>query len=146
MARPARNGRLGKPLPSARKANAVGFAKRQARKAKTVVGLADVYEYQSQKFRRGNVALALGRAETTDLRRGSDEDIDLNAVQARLIGENEDDERVDSEDDEELDSDVAFEESDEERFAGFSFLSDVSRIPCVRLKMAYYHCCSGSRR
>jgi len=39
----------------------------------------------------------------------------------RLIGENVEDEDIPSEDDEELDSDAAFEESDEERFAGFSF-------------------------
>ncbi|KAF5352803.1 hypothetical protein D9756_006229 [Leucocoprinus leucothites] len=39
--------------------------------------------------------------------------------QARLIGENEDDERIDSADDEELDSDAAFDESDEDRYAGF---------------------------
>ncbi|KAF9447857.1 small-subunit processome [Macrolepiota fuliginosa MF-IS2] len=38
---------------------------------------------------------------------------------ARLIGEHEDDERIESGDDEELDSDAAFDESDEERFAGF---------------------------
>ncbi|KAJ3563283.1 hypothetical protein NP233_g9033 [Leucocoprinus birnbaumii] len=39
--------------------------------------------------------------------------------QARLIGEGDDDERIDSADDEELDSDAAFDESDEERYAGF---------------------------
>lgn len=38
---------------------------------------------------------------------------------ARLIGEHDDDERIDSADDEELDSDAAFDESDEERYAGF---------------------------
>ncbi|KXN84966.1 hypothetical protein AN958_11811 [Leucoagaricus sp. SymC.cos] len=38
---------------------------------------------------------------------------------ARLIGELDDEERIDSEDDEELDSDAAFDESDEERYAGF---------------------------
>jgi len=39
----------------------------------------------------------------------------------RLIGESVEDEDVPSEDDEELDSDAAFEDTDEERFAGFSF-------------------------
>lgn len=38
---------------------------------------------------------------------------------ARLIGELDDDEKIDSADDEELDSDAAFNESDEERYAGF---------------------------
>lgn len=39
--------------------------------------------------------------------------------QARLIGEDDDDEQIESADDEDLDSDAAFDESDEERFAGF---------------------------
>jgi len=39
----------------------------------------------------------------------------------RLIGETVEDEDISSGDDEDIDSDAAFEESDEERFAGFSF-------------------------
>lgn len=39
--------------------------------------------------------------------------------QTRLIGEDDDDERLDSADDEDLDSDAAFDDSDEERFADF---------------------------
>jgi len=39
--------------------------------------------------------------------------------QTRLIGEDDDDERIDSADDEDLDSDAAFDESDEERFVDF---------------------------
>ncbi|THH18267.1 hypothetical protein EW146_g2683 [Bondarzewia mesenterica] len=126
MARPARNGRVGKPIPLARKANAAGYAKRHARKAKTAAGLSDVYEYQSQKVRRSNIALTLDRDEAAEFDHGSDDDIDRDALRARLIGENQDDEKIDSDDDEELDSDEAFEESDEERFAGFSFNSKVS--------------------
>jgi U3 small nucleolar RNA-associated protein 14 len=48
----------------------------------------------------------------------------------RLIGENDDDERIDSAEDEELDSDAAFDESDEDRYAGF-FSSKVRIIICV---------------
>ncbi len=40
-------------------------------------------------------------------------------LRAKLIGEYEDGEQIGSDDDEEIDSDAAFEESDEERFAGF---------------------------
>ena len=40
-------------------------------------------------------------------------------LRVRLIGENEDDEEIDSDDDEESYSDAAFEETDEERFADF---------------------------
>jgi U3 small nucleolar RNA-associated protein 14 len=54
-------------------------------------------------------------------------------LSARLIGENEDDEQVPSDDDEEVDSDAAFEESDEERFAGF-FLHKVCNIFLTLLK------------
>jgi len=39
--------------------------------------------------------------------------------QTRLIGEDDDDERLDSADDEDLDSDAAFDDSDEERFQDF---------------------------
>jgi len=39
--------------------------------------------------------------------------------QTRLIGEDDDDEQIDSADDEDLDSDAAFDESDEERFVDF---------------------------
>lgn len=39
--------------------------------------------------------------------------------EARLINELDDDEAIDSADDEEVDSEAAFDESDEDRFAGF---------------------------
>lgn len=44
-------------------------------------------------------------------------------LRARLLGEHADDEKVDSDDDEEIESDDAFEESDEEKYAGFDFSS-----------------------
>ncbi|TFY83338.1 hypothetical protein EWM64_g669 [Hericium alpestre] len=124
MARTGRPvGHSGKPVPSSSKANAAGYQKRQSRKAKGVAGLSsDVYEFQSQKVRRSNVALTLDRDEEEN-HGGSDDDVDRDALRARLIGENVDDEMIDSDDDEEVDSDAAFEESDEDRFAGFTFHS-----------------------
>ena len=44
---------------------------------------------------------------------------DSATTRARLIGENVDGETIDSGDDEDIDSDNAFDESDEDRFAGF---------------------------
>jgi U3 small nucleolar RNA-associated protein 14 len=81
----------------------------------------DVYEYQSQKVRRAHVSLSLDKDEAHEHGAASDDDTNSNARKPRLIGENVEDEDILPEDDEELDSDAAFEESDEERFAGFSF-------------------------
>lgn len=81
----------------------------------------DVYEYQSQKVRRANIPLSLDKDEENEHGFDSDGDLVANVRKPRLIGENVEDEKIPSEDDEELDSDAAFEESDEERFAGFSF-------------------------
>lgn len=81
----------------------------------------DVYEYQSHKVRRAHVLLALDKDEAREHGAASDDDTDSNMRKPRLIGEDVEDEDIPSEDDEELDSDAAFEESDEERFAGFSF-------------------------
>ena len=82
---------------------------------------ADVYEYQSQKVRRANIPLSLNKEEENEHGFDSDGDLVANIRKPRLIGESVEDEEIPSEDDEELDSDAAFEESDEERFAGFSF-------------------------
>lgn len=125
MARPARPDRPGKPKFSSHKANAAGYAKRHSAKSKA--NLSDVYDYQHEKVRRGNVSLTLDKDEAAEFDRdGSDEDdIDHSALRARLIGETVDDEKIDSEDDEELDSDEAFEESDDEKYAGFSFATQV---------------------
>jgi U3 small nucleolar RNA-associated protein 14 len=82
----------------------------------------DVYEYQSEKVRRADIRLSLDKEEATEHGgRTSDDDTTSNMRKPRLIGEIVEDEEIPSEDDEELDSDAAFEESDEERFAGFSF-------------------------
>ena len=81
----------------------------------------DVYEYQSHKVRRAHISLSLDKDEAHEHGAASDDDTDSNVRKPRLIGENVEDEDILPEDDEELDSDAAFEESDEERFAGFSF-------------------------
>ena len=81
----------------------------------------DVYEYQSHKVRRAHISLSLDKDEAHEHGASSDDDTDSNVRKPRLIGESVEDEDILPEDDEELDSDAAFEESDEERFAGFSF-------------------------
>ncbi|KAK0451758.1 Utp14-domain-containing protein [Armillaria borealis] len=99
------------------KFNAAGYAKRQARKEKETAPSEDVYEYAPDAVRRSKVKLDLDRDE--DFSGIPDGDDEREQLRARLIGENEDDEMIDSEDDEDIDSDAAFEESDEDRFAGF---------------------------
>ncbi|KAK0220989.1 Utp14-domain-containing protein [Armillaria nabsnona] len=99
------------------KFNAAGYAKRQARKEKETAPSEDVYEYAPDAVRRSKVKLDLDRDE--DFGGIPDGDDEREQLRARLIGENEDDEMIDSEDDEDIDSDAAFEESDEDRFAGF---------------------------
>lgn len=103
-------------------ANVAGYEKRQARKAKSGPALTDIYEHiQQNKGRRAKVGMDLDRDEAKEFGVGLDGegDEERDELRARLIGELEDDEEVASEDDEEVDSDAAFEESDEERFAGF---------------------------
>ena len=51
------------------------------------------------------------------------DDVPTDARRAHLVGERDGD-GFDSADDEEIESDDAFEEADEERFAGFNFASD----------------------
>ncbi|GLB43759.1 putative utp14 protein [Lyophyllum shimeji] len=123
MARAGRsNSRPTKPRPSASssKANALGYAKRHAKKAETTPLLEDVYEYAQEKKGRSRegVRLELDRGEEAGYRFGEEEEGIAEDVRGRvkLLGE---DERIGSEDDEEIDSDEAFEEEDEERFAGF---------------------------
>ncbi|KAI0687976.1 Utp14 protein-domain-containing protein [Cytidiella melzeri] len=120
--------------PASRKSfNAVGYAKRKSLKSHSLStgSPGDVYEYQSGKVRRGKIKMQLERDELAVLGGrndgdGSDDEDSENTTrrgaQPRLVGEDEDEGGVIGEDeDEEIDSDEAFEESDEERFAGFSF-------------------------
>ncbi|PPQ94586.1 hypothetical protein CVT25_011899 [Psilocybe cyanescens] len=102
-------------------ANVAGYEKRLARKGKsTATSTMDLYEHIQQKERRSKVGLDVDRNEDYETAGidGIDED-EREELRARLIGENQDDEEIASGDDEEIDSDAAFEESDEERFAGF---------------------------
>ncbi|KAJ3715559.1 Utp14-domain-containing protein [Lentinula guzmanii] len=104
-------------------AAASGYAKRHARKAaRSTSRSEDVYEYAPEKVRRSKIALDLDREEEMDAGLGvpdGNDEVEDFRLKARLIGENEEDEKIDSEDDEEIDSDAAFDEDDDERFAGF---------------------------
>jgi U3 small nucleolar RNA-associated protein 14 len=133
-----------------KKSNAAGYAKRHSQKSsnkgKATVSFDDVYEYAPSKVRRAKIGLELDREEATDRHNyASDDDIDLGAMgqegraglRARLLGENADDEQVDSGDDEEIESDDAFEESDEEKYAGFDFSSMVCGVLFLNVFIAH---------
>lgn len=102
-------------------ANIAGYEKRLARKAKKSNPTTDLYEHVPEKSHRSKVALDLGRDDEFEFPNAWDgaDDEEREELRAKLIGENEDDEKIASDDDEEVDSDAAFEESDEERFGGF---------------------------
>jgi U3 small nucleolar RNA-associated protein 14 len=102
-------------------ANVAGYEKRQARKKKPATTTSDLYEHIPEKTRRSKVNLDLDRDEAMEYSVGIDgaNGEKQEELRARLIGEGMDDEEIASDDDEEIDSDAAFEESDEERFAGF---------------------------
>src|SRR6266550_8307577 len=108
---------------SFKKANVLGYAKRQSRNAKKHTSVDDVYEYVPGKSRRSNVRLELDKDESKEFGIGNDgeigDDVDREALRARLVGEAEEDDVIASGDDEEIDSDGAFEESDEKRFGEF---------------------------
>ena len=124
--------------PSRKAANALGYAKRQSLKSKALgPGLSDVYEYQQEKVRRAKIKPLLEKDETMGMGAAGSEDEDEGEegttgrrrnMKPRLVGENDDDMGIAEEDDEEIDSDEAFEESDEERFAGFSFSQKVCLV------------------
>jgi len=119
-------------------ANVAGYEKRKARKAKSATTTSDLYEHIQEKSRRSKVTLDLDRNEAMEFGGGIDDanEEEREGLRARLIGEGMDDEEIASEDDEEIDSDAAFEESDEERFAGF-FSSKVSLG--LRVTQKYWH-------
>ena len=123
-----------------KKSNAIGFSRRQARKnARQSTSVDDVYEFQPEKVRRSKVALRLTKEELAELGRNNASDSEGDdhqggQPQPRLIGQNSDDERVDSEDDEDIDSDAAFGESDEETFAGYGFTHKVRLSPRWRIQ------------
>lgn len=118
MAKTSRASRTAPARKSHKTDNVSGYAKRQARKAKTVQS-SDVYEYAPERVKRSKVRLELDREEETGFDVEDEDMEERERLRARLIGENGDDEMIDSADDEEIDSEAAFEESDEDRFAGF---------------------------
>lgn len=128
VSRPGSNSKLGRRRPPHSKTNAAGYAQRHSKKTKALNGLgSDVYEYAPEAIRRSKMALDLDRDEATEYGVGLDGDNEARQeLRARLVGENGDDEMIESADDEEIDSDAAFEESDEERFAGFFTTKKVS--------------------
>jgi hypothetical protein len=104
-----------------KKHNSSGFQRRKSERKSLSQGN-DVYEYQPEPLKRSrqSVSLKVDREETVGVGSEDDdeEDEDLVArVKAQIAGDG----AVASDDDEEIDSDEAFEESDEERFAGFGF-------------------------
>ena len=125
-----------RPLkPSFKKtSNAAGYAKRKSLKSKAVSNPSDVYEYQPERVRRAKVKLQLEKDEVLGAGAGDDDsDAEGSASgrgqpKPRLVGENDDDDGIASDEDEELDSDAAFDESDEERFAGFDFSHSKVRL------------------
>ena len=122
--------------PSNKAANALGYAKRQSLKSK-VLGpkISDVYEYQQERVRRAKVKPLLEKDEVIGMggRDSGSEDEEgtigkRREVRPRLVGENDDDIGIGEDEDEDIDSDEAFDESDEDRFAGFSFSHKVRPI------------------
>lgn len=139
MSARVKSSRISKPGPSKslKKSNAAGYAKRHSQKGKATSSFDDVYEYAPSEVRRAKIGLELDQEEAIDRRHyTSDDEMDLggmgpegrDGLRARLLGENNDDEQVDSGDDEEIESDDAFEESDEEKYAGFDFSSKVCAV------------------
>lgn len=97
-------------------------------KAGAAAAINDVYEDLPEKDRRGAVGLELDNYEKRGRRRDSEDGLDAGGVgaqgvgrlPARLLGENDEDEKLGSDEDEEIDSDDAFEDSNEEGFAAES--------------------------
>jgi U3 small nucleolar RNA-associated protein 14 len=109
----------GRRRPSLHKGNAAGYLKRHARKSLPSKNVSDVYEFEPENNRRSKISLDVGADEARNLAQdGSDEDEEDGRLKARLVGEQGDNDRIDSEDDEDVDSDAAFDESDDEKYAG----------------------------
>ncbi|KAF8592755.1 small-subunit processome [Ramaria rubella] len=116
---------------STRKARAAEYYKRRSRKAEAA-STGDVYEYFSGKNKRSAVILSLDKDETMGLGPENVDDgiqADRDALRTHIMSMGDADGVVNSEDDEEIESDDAFEESDEERFAGFSFSNKKGNVP-----------------
>lgn len=106
--------------------NASGFAKRRANSKKSVpTSLDDVYEYTTSKNKRAAVKLTHDKAELVGLGHNDEDNevsgVNMQTIRSRILNLGDADDVINSDEDEEIDSDVAFEESDAEEFAGFSF-------------------------
>lgn len=123
-------------VPKPRKAaNALGYAKRKSLKSKTIQSAADVYEYQPEKVRRSKVQLVLDKDEISGVPgevSHEEDDEGGTELRPRLVGEGDNDEGIADDEDDDIDSDDAFDDSDEERFAGFKFSHKV-RLPLLGL-------------
>lgn len=129
--------------PSTSRRNATGYAKRKSLKPhhKPHDSTEDVYEYVPERNRRARLNLQLERDEilgagpSSGFRDSGSEDegegSSRKRLQPRLVGEENDEDGIKDDEDEEIDSDEAFDESDEERFAGFNFLSAKVSTTCV---------------
>jgi hypothetical protein len=122
---------------TSKKANATGYQKRKSKSGLTKKNaISDVYEFEDNtNERRAKVRLELERDEEMGFGRMSDQEEgggDI-AHRVKMFGIGGDDEVIGSEDDDEIDSDAAFEESDEDRFAGFSFASSVRLISHISI-------------
>ncbi|KAF8814462.1 small-subunit processome [Phlegmacium glaucopus] len=96
-------GRRSKHGKSRAQANITGYEKRLARKAESTP-ITDLYEHIPEKTRHSKVSLDLGRDEEFGFPNAWDGE-EREELGARLIGENEDDEEIESGEDEEIDSD-----------------------------------------
>jgi U3 small nucleolar RNA-associated protein 14 len=140
MAKIPKNQRVSVPPISSRSSSSRRRSNRFQNPAKS-----DVYEYQSHKVRRAHIPLSLDKDEAHEHGAASDDDFAADTRKPRLIGESVEDEDILSEDDEELDSDAAFEDTDEERFAGFSF-PNVRSHPFLTLRRAEDPCNQSGRK
>ena len=76
--------------------------KSRSRSIKSSLGISDVYNYEQEKVKRANVTLQLDKEEAGGVDAGSGEDdqeIDARFRRPRLLGENQDDEKVATDDD-----------------------------------------------
>ena len=112
---------------SVKSSNASGYQKRKSRQAgqkssKDNETSADVYEYNlaKQKRSRADVSMLLDKDEVQGFKQDDEEDETGGRMKLKFGPDNED-VKVASDDDEEIESDDAFEGSDEDRFAAFTF-------------------------
>ncbi|GJJ15677.1 hypothetical protein Clacol_009955 [Clathrus columnatus] len=106
--------------------NASGFAKRRAKpKKNSPKSLDDVYEYSATKNRRSAVKLVHDKEEFIGIERDNEDHdnsgLNIEAIRSQILDLGDTNAVINSDEDEEIDSDVAFEESDNEQYAGFSF-------------------------